>query len=230
MSQYPGAVWRPGAAAGYAHGHTTMQSVVCHYTVGKDSRPVGDRGYFNFLVSRDGTVTQFAEADALTWHAGNPFNGLGPGIEVEYLDEPDIFTPEAHDATAHLCQWLSDTYGIPLDYYDQPAQRIPAFHGFISHRSVVEDADLHNDYWPDLPRVAAAPTPTQEDRMQPELFLEKASGKVYVYDGNNATATWLMDPDALAAVQAHMAIHGVDNSIKDNDLTHRLLKAALKLR
>jgi hypothetical protein len=126
-----------------------MTTVVCHYTVGRDSRNIGLNGYFNFLVSRDGTVWQYAEADAVTWHAGNPtidWNQRGPGIEVEYLPGADdtVFTDAQRDATGALVHWLADTYNIPLDYYD--GQRIDAWAGFIAHNSLV-GAD-HTDTWP----------------------------------------------------------------------------------
>lgn len=140
---YPGAVWSPGVNAGYAAGRTSMTAAVCHYTVGRDSRPIGLRGYFNFLVSRDGTVTQFAEADAVCWHAGAPWNFRGPGIEVEYLPgvDDDIFTPEALAACGALVRWL----GIPLAFYDGP--RIADWSGFITHRSLIQTGDAHSDYW-----------------------------------------------------------------------------------
>lgn len=138
-----------------------MGSVVCHFTVGKNSAPVGARGYFQFLVGRDGAVTQFAEADAVCWHAGDPWNGRGPGIEVEYLPGVDneIFTPEAYTATALLCQWLHDTYSIPLDFYDGP--RVSFHDGFITHRSLIQTGDAHSDYWPELPRVQSPAPPTR---------------------------------------------------------------------
>lgn len=161
---YPGAVWRPGVNAGYASGRAAMTAVVCHYTVGKQSDPIGARGYFNFLVRRNGEIVQFAEADAVTWHAGN-WNTRGPGIEVEYLDEPDIFTPEAHQATAGLVEWLI-SLGVPDQFYDGP--RIADHHGFITHRSLIQTGDAHHDYWPDLPRLAPPPAPTQE---QPMFFI-----------------------------------------------------------
>lgn len=146
---YPRAVWTPGANAGYRRGRSAMTTVVAHYTVGVNSRPIGDRGYFNFLVSRDGTVWQFAEADAVTWHAGNPtidWNQRGPGIEVEYLPGTDdaVFTDVQRDATGALVHWLTEQYGIPLDYYDGP--RTAEWSGYIAHNSLV-GAD-HTDTWP----------------------------------------------------------------------------------
>lgn len=178
--RYPAAVWQPGVNAGYAAGKATMESVVCHTTVGRNSAPIGQRGYFNFLVSRDGTVTQFAEADAICWHAGMPWNTRGPGIEIEYLDEPTVFTPEALDATKKLCRWITETFGVPQDFYDGP--RIDRHNGFITHRSLIQTGDSHTDYWPDdaaavifhapIPAPPGAPIPHRPE--EPMLILINA--------------------------------------------------------
>lgn len=223
---YPGAIWKPGAAAGYTRGRNRMRSVKCHYTAGRDSDDlIRNQGLAQWLVTRDGRVIQYAEADALC-HDSGEWNDDGPGIEIEYLDEPDIFTPEAYTATAGLVEWLI-SLGIPGDFYDGPRLAEGTFSGFITHRSL-QQSQPHSDWWPTLPRATGLPV--QESRMNPELFLDPATGKVYVYDPNGPTATWLMDPDALAAVQTHMALHGVDSSIKDNDLSRRLLRAAVVVR
>jgi hypothetical protein len=170
--RFPGAVWRPGVNAGYRAGRSTMFTAVCHYTVGRDSRPIGDRGYFNFLVSRDGTVTQFAEADAVTWHAGN-WNGRGPGIEVEYLPgvDDEVFTDAARDACGELVRWLGST--IPLDYYD--AARINTWHGFIAHGSLIQSGDSHTDSWPrsDWDQMVGTAPPVKDDTMR--LFHDPAT-------------------------------------------------------
>lgn len=223
---YPYAEWKPGVAAGYTRGRNRMRSVKCHYTAGRDSDDLIRReGLAQWLVTRDGQVIQYAEADALCYDSGE-WNDDGPGIEIEYLDEPDIFTPEAYAATAGLVEWLIGL-GIPGVFYDGPRLPEGSFSGFITHRSL-QQSQPHSDWWPSLPRITN-PSPT-EDRMTPELFLDAPTGKVYVYNPNACTATWLQDPDALAAVQSHMALHGVDPAIKDNDLSRRLLRAALVLR
>jgi N-acetylmuramoyl-L-alanine amidase len=144
---YPGAQWNPGDAAGFTKGRTHVNAVICHYTVGKNSTGIGLDGYFNFLVSRDGHIQQFAECSALTWHAGEA-NGVGPGIEVEFLDEPEgIFTDAARDACSGLIHWISREWGVPLTYYDGP--RIPPadMHEFVAHGSV-QQGQAHTDYWP----------------------------------------------------------------------------------
>jgi hypothetical protein len=68
----------------------------------------------------------------------------------------------------------------------------------------------------------------QEDRMKPGLFA--SDGRVYVYDGNNHTKTWLQTPDALAAWQALAALNGISGTISENDTTRILLADAVDVR
>jgi hypothetical protein len=162
---YPGATIMPGAAAGYAKGRTSMETVVAHFTVGRDSTQIGVNGYFHWLVRRDGEVVQFAEVDALTWHVGN-WNGYGPGIEVEYLPgvDDEVFTDAARVACGSLVRWLCSEWGFLLDYYD--GDRIPpVWRGFIAHRSV-QGGD-HTDFWPrqDWDLMVAAPAAVKEHDM-----------------------------------------------------------------
>jgi hypothetical protein len=170
---YPGAEWNPGAAAGWAKGRTNVDAVVCHYTVGKNSTGIGLDGIFHWLVSRNGHIQQFAEASALCWHAGEA-NGRGPGIEVEFLDEPEgIFTDAARDATGGLIHWLNREWNVPLDYYDGP--RIPPhdMHSFVAHKSI-QQSEGHSDYWPrqDWDRMVAG-GPQQEDDDMKGLWIRK---------------------------------------------------------
>jgi len=123
-----------------------MRTHVCHYTVGRDSNSIGERGYFHFLIRRNGEIVQYAEIDALTWHVGD-WNGYGPGTEVEYLPGEDdmVFTDAARATCSLLVKWLNTEWGFPLDYYD--GDRIaPIYDGFIAHRSVL--GGDHTDFWP----------------------------------------------------------------------------------
>lgn len=175
---YPRAVRDRGAAAGYTRGRNRTRSVKCHYTVGRDSWAlIRDEGLAQWLVTRDGTVAQFAECDALCYDSGE-WNDDGPGIEIEYYDEPDIFTDEARDATAALVHWLHDEWKFPLDYYD--GDRLPegTWQGFIAHRSL-QQSQPHSDYWPraDWDRmVTAAPSPVPYESEGSMFFLKSPSG------------------------------------------------------
>lgn len=206
---YPPAVRDPGINVGYHAGRTPMVTAVCHYTVGRDSRPIGRQGYFHFLISRDGQVTQFCEADAVAWHAGDPWNGRGPGIEVEYLDEPDIFTPEAADACGRLNSWLSSEWGIPLNFYDGP--RRSDWAGFITHRSLIQTGDSHSDYWPYLPTGAAPPLPPMEDTMW--LILDTAT-----------QLNWLATANAMIQVPGDQVVDLVASGIKRYDVNSRTVQ------
>lgn len=164
---YPGAVWVGGAAAGYARGRNAMRACVLHYTVGVDSTGIGTQGYFNFLVAKDGTVEQFAEADALTFHAGEA-NPTGPGIEFERLSDAEPLTAEQLAAGGALISWLVGL-GIPDTFHD--GARIPPaqMSGFVTHRST-QQSQPHSDYvtaddWAAM-RSGSTPTIPQEDAVR----------------------------------------------------------------
>lgn len=184
--RYHEAQWMPGANAGYHAGRTPVKSVVCHYTVGRNSTGIGLQGYYQFQVNRDGTVFQFAEADAVCWHAGSPWNGYGPGIEVEYLPgyDDDLWTPVQREATARLVEWLHDEWGVPFDFYDGP--RTNSHHGFITHRSLIQTGDAHNDWWPELPRTTTPPEEDEDVKFRP--FIIVARGGQWVYDPRTHSA------------------------------------------
>ena len=196
---YPEAQWMPGANAGYRAGRTPVSSVVCHYTVGRNSTGIGLQGYYQFQVNRDGTVFQFAEVDAVCWHAGDPWNSRGPGIEVEYLppqqlpdgtwvenDGDEVWTPPQREAVARLVEWLHDEWGVPYDFYDGP--RIAGHRGFITHRSLIQTGDAHNDWWPELPRTTDTTPPEEDDDVKLLPFIIQARGGQWVYDPRSHSA------------------------------------------
>jgi hypothetical protein len=146
---YPGAFRVNGARATYDRGFNRMEVVKCHYTVGVNSYPVGVRGYFQFLVNRDGTIYQFAPVDALCWDSGE-WNDAGPGIEIEY--HPDyhdvIFTQLARESTRGLAHWLHEEHGFPLHHWGgDRISEYAGFRGFIDHADLVQ-SEQHYDYWP----------------------------------------------------------------------------------
>lgn len=229
---YPGADWNPGAHANYEAGQTDVRAVVCHYTVGRDSTGIGLQGTFNFLVSRDGRIQQFSPVDAQDWHCGEA-NWVGPGIEIEFLDELEgVFTDAARDATSGLIHWLASEWGVALDYYDGPRIPPPDMHGFVAHRSI-QQSEGHSDYWPreDWDRMVAGASPApkrEDDRMQPEFMASKA-GVVYVYDANQHTKTRVGDPEVHAAIAAVWTLHGVKTDIASNDTTETILRDAREI-
>lgn len=145
---YPHARRNPGIRAGYTSGVISpMDTVKCHFTAGTSSEGlIRNQGLAQFLISRNGEVVQFAEANAVCWDSGE-WNDDGPGIEIEFYQEDEIFTDAARTSCAGLVKWLSSEWGIPLHYYD--GLRIPenTYRGFISHRALIQ-SQPHGDFWP----------------------------------------------------------------------------------
>lgn len=147
---YPNAIRVVSAATGFAFGRNRMEAVKCHYTVGRNSYGVGVRGYFQFLIARDGTVWQFAEVSALCYDSGE-WNDAGPGIEIEYHPNYDdaIFTGAARDAAKALVQWLHSEHGFPLEHWGgDRISEFAGFRGFIDHADLIQ-TEQHHDYWPE---------------------------------------------------------------------------------
>lgn len=156
---YPNAIHNPGAAAGYRNGRSRMRACVLHYTVGVDSTGVGLRGYFHFLVSKDGTVQQFCELNAIAWHAGE-FNGEGPGVEFERMGDWEPLTFAQIASGGALIQWIIEN-GIADNFYDGPRLAAGTYSGFITHRSL-QQSQPHSDYvtgddWAAMRGMPAAP-------------------------------------------------------------------------
>lgn len=147
---YPGAWWMPGRNAGWASGRSAMSNVKQHYTVGVDSTGIGLDGYFTWLIGKDGTVKQFAEASCICWDSGE-WNGTGPGIEFERLGDWEPLTPGQIASGGALNRWLSEQWGLWLALYDtngDNSQRVPvggAPAPYITHRSLIQ-SQQHVDY------------------------------------------------------------------------------------
>ena len=149
----PGIDHDPGENAGYNGGQADMVSMVIHYTAGAygGDYAVGKRGYFNFYCPRERPAVQFAEANAITWHAG-AWNGLGPGIEMERRDDSVPYTDHQLDDLGRIAHWLHDRYGIPLRFYDTGGDNgarigVDASRGLsITHRSLAQSGGWHSDY------------------------------------------------------------------------------------
>jgi len=128
----PGAVVRPGKLAGYARGRNRMEISVEHFTVGVDSTNIGLDGYFHLLFPKHGAPVQFAEIDALTWHAAE-HNARGPGAEVERLGYHEPLTDDQVHWLRVYHHWLHDEWGMPLVQYRGPRFATQGFHGFVNH-------------------------------------------------------------------------------------------------
>jgi hypothetical protein len=189
---YEGAIHVRGANASYESGRNLMDVVVLHYTVGVNSYPVGVRGYFQFLINRDGTIYQFAPVDAVCWHAGE-WNRQGPGIEVEYhylYHGEEVFNPAMREAARGLIAWLRDVHGIRSEKW--PGDRIPTSYGWrgaIDHTDLVQSA-MHFDYWPatDWAVIAGWTPPIITDHEEDMILLQNTdNGEWFLV---NTTTGW----------------------------------------
>ena len=145
----PGATRDPGRNSGYNSGRSQMIRAVAHYTVGADSRNVGRDGYFHFLVhrdaSREGGCTQYAEVDAVTWHAADAGNPYGPGVEWERMTTGGMNAEglsNAEPLTANQIEWGSRLvdffaeWGITPALYDGPRYQHGGWRGWVNHQAI----------------------------------------------------------------------------------------------
>jgi hypothetical protein len=190
---YPAAERRNGVHASYDKGKTREQAVKVHYTVCTNSTGIGDRGYFTWLISRNGHVAQFAPADALCWDSGE-WNDAGPGIEFEFYEPKDgpapanILTGAQIAAAGPLVRWLAKERGYPLTFYDgSRVAETSGYRGFITHRSLVQ-AEQHTDYitegqWAQI----VGPAQIEEDDVPNRFIAGTSTGPWYFYNGNTKT-------------------------------------------
>lgn len=143
----PGVVWKPGRNAGNLGNR--KQNVRLHYTVGTDSTGIGLKGYFHFLVPKQGTPIQFAPTEAVCWDACE-WNPSGYGVEIERLSDAEPLTDSQVLWVGRIAHWANMADGIPLVFRDSPGNRVEpsaGFRGFITHRSLAEHkCDQHYDY------------------------------------------------------------------------------------
>lgn len=149
---YPGAKQDPGLNANYRRGRVVVWMQRVHFTVGNNSRGlIRDKGLAQFLIDRDGTVWEFAPADAVCSDACE-WNIYGFGWELEALDRGQ-FTPAQITELGKGLAWGCATYGIPNnwrlgpDYDGSPRLAVGSeFHGIANHDGLHERAcDEHYD-------------------------------------------------------------------------------------
>lgn len=120
MTTYPGAVWRPIGDLNVGGWRDTTRGIILH-TAASEATGADHAHYWatrdvktsaNFYIDRDGTITQFADADRITWATGAA-NSATISVETQGQgDEP--WTPQQLAALRDLCVWASQTYGFPL--------------------------------------------------------------------------------------------------------------------
>jgi N-acetylmuramoyl-L-alanine amidase/Bacterial Ig domain len=122
----PGVRFVAASPRNYAHTHraaAAIRMVVVHDIEGSAAGAISwfrnprARASANFVVSRDGEVTQMVPTWATAWHAGNGYvNAHSLGIEHEgYVNVKGIYTDAEYRASAKLVAQLARTYRIPLD-------------------------------------------------------------------------------------------------------------------
>jgi hypothetical protein len=101
------------------------------------------RSSANFVVGRDGTVTQMVPTWAVAWHAGNGYvNAHSLGIEHEgYTNVAATVTDTEYRASARLVAQILRRYRIPLDrrrvigHNQVPDPNHPGQRGGFSHHT-----------------------------------------------------------------------------------------------
>src|SRR5919198_2285822 len=120
------AAFIPASPRNYAHTHRPASAItllVIHAIEGSADGAIAwfrnprARASANYIVSREGRVTQMVPNWLVAWHAGNGYvNRHSIGIEHEgYVDVPAIFTDAEYRASAKLAATLLARYPIPLD-------------------------------------------------------------------------------------------------------------------
>jgi hypothetical protein len=170
-----GATRMPGRNAGYRAGRCLMRGGVVHYTVGRDSRGPGLSGLFAFLLPKDAPAIQFAEIDAVCFHACEWNHDLF-GVETEKLGDWEPTTDSQITEWGRIARGARE-YGVDASGYDNsihtldPNRGLPEGTNYAAHRALRQYAcDPHQDYLPDeeMARVfalaGATPAPKRRRR------------------------------------------------------------------
>jgi hypothetical protein len=147
-----GAPFLAASPRNYAHAHraaSAIQMVVVHSIEGSYGGAISwfrnprARASANFVVSRDGSVTQMVPTWDVAWHAGNGWvNRHSLGIEHEgFSTVAATFTDAEYRASAQLIAQLLRRYGIPADrrhvigHNQVPDPNHPGLTGGFSHHT-----------------------------------------------------------------------------------------------
>jgi hypothetical protein len=121
-----GIAFVPASPRNYAHVHraaSAIRLIVIHDIEGTAAGAIAwfrnprAHASANYVVSRDGAVTQMVPDWLVAWHAGNSYvNYHSIGIEHEgYTGVPGVFTDAEYRASAKLVAQLAARYRIPID-------------------------------------------------------------------------------------------------------------------
>jgi hypothetical protein len=162
-----------------------MQMPVWHWTAGRDSYNIcKDRGLCQFLLPKEGAPWQFAEVDAVCYHASSAvyghYNDDGPGMEIERLNGDDPLSPDQVMWSGRIVDWLAGEWGVPATHYWGP--RFPwhqaDYHGHVNHAQLHANSDgLSREEW-DLITAGASPAPVPaQERHRMEMIVGPLQGQ-----------------------------------------------------
>jgi hypothetical protein len=146
------AAFVPASPRNYAHTHRPASAITLLVVHAIEGTAAGAISWFrnprarvsaNYVVSRDGAVTQMVPNWFVAWHAGNGYvNRHSIGIEHEgYVGVPAIFTDAEYRASAKLAATLLARYPISLDrrhvigHSEVPDPNHPGRLGGFSHHT-----------------------------------------------------------------------------------------------
>jgi hypothetical protein len=232
---YDGAVQVGGALRGYRAGRITVTTALRHYTVGVNSLGTCGRD-FQFLQARNGVLYQGAEVDAKNWGAGEPWNSCAVHVEAEWHPTYNAGEPVVNDAMADtlggLAAWLESEWGVRrAESYHGP-DRVRSWRGWTDHAYVIQTGDWHHNSWPVDEWERVVNGAKGRDEVQPGLFqpvvnqpLHPHNGKVFVYDYNTHTRTWVRSQAALNEIQYTWGQAGVDAAVRTSVAVNMVLDA-----
>jgi N-acetyl-anhydromuramyl-L-alanine amidase AmpD len=142
----------PASAANYSAARrpaSAVRLVVIHVTEGSYGgtiqwfRSPRARASANYVVSREGALTQMVRDSNVAWHAGNAWVNLHSiGVEHEgYAAERAVFTDAQYRASARLVAGLLRRYVLPIDrrhvigHNEVPDPLHPSLAGGFAHHT-----------------------------------------------------------------------------------------------
>lgn len=120
MTIYPPAIQRPISEDNLGGWRNSTRGIILHTSAsdadGEAHQRFWSSGYrgtsCNFYIDKDGTVSQYADADRVTWATGAA-NSTTISVETQGQgDEP--WEPAQVLAIRDICVWASETYGFPM--------------------------------------------------------------------------------------------------------------------
>ena len=191
--------WLPANGHNYAHVYRPgrlVREIVIHVTEGTYFgtllwfRNPRARASANYVVSRDGEITQMVSERRVAWHAGNAWVNLHSiGIEHEgYVGIPYTFTDAEYRASAELVASIMRHYVLPIDrrrligHSEVPDPNHPGQFGGYAHHT---DPGRYWDWTRYIAYVRAyaagrTPPPPALDVTEPGLELvQNVEGPVY---------------------------------------------------